>query len=58
MLTATLAKFFLVANDAFTLHVLPERAFHHNQSMSGRNSEKMLTVTTTTIPQVGLALTF
>lgn len=45
MLTATLAKFFLVANDAFTLRVWPERALHHNQSMSGRNSEKTIIVT-------------
>lgn len=45
-LTATLAKFFLVAYDAFTLHVLPVKALHHNQSLSGRNSEKMITVRT------------
>ena len=56
MLIATLAKFFLVADDAFTFHALPERALHHNQSMSERNSEKMILVITTTIPHLDLAL--
>lgn len=49
MLIAALAKFFLVAYDVFTLHVLTEKELHPNQSMSGRNSEK-ITVTTTTLP--------
>lgn len=56
MLIATLAKFLLVADDAFTFHALPERALHHNQSMSGKNSEKMIIVITTTIPRLDLAL--
>lgn len=58
MLTATLAKFFLVAYHAFTLHVLPVKALHHNQSLSGRNSEKMITVIAMlkTVPRFGLAL--
>lgn len=54
MLIATLAKFFLVADDAFTFHALPERALHH-QSMSGKNSEKIIVITTT-IPHLDLAL--
>lgn len=57
-LTATLAKCFPVAYHAFTLHVLPVKALHHNQSLSGRNSEKMITVITMlkTIPHFGFAL--
>ena len=50
MLTATLAKFFLVAYDVFTLHVLPEKESHPNQSTSGRNLEKITVITTTTLP--------
>lgn len=60
LLTATLAKFFLVANDAFTLRVLPKRTLHHHQCMSGRNSEKIknskTTTTMTMISHFGLAL--
>lgn len=57
MFIATLAKFFLAANDVFTFHALPERTLHHNQNMSAKNSEKMLIVMTTmTIPHLDLAL--
>lgn len=57
MFIATLAKFFLVANEVFSFHALPERALHHNHSMSVKNSEKMLIVMTTmTIPHLDLPL--